>query len=138
MQISSKLMAMLQGFYFFTTAIWPFIRLPSFLFVTGPKTDIWLLYTVSTPLLVIGLVLLLAGLRNSVTLDLKLLAMASASGLILIDIVYSSNNTIADIYRYDAAAEIILLAGWAFAEVKGGEKRCSKMNLGEVWQKSNL
>lgn len=105
-------MSLAQGSYFFVTAAWPFIHLPSFLFVTGPKTDIWLLYTVSALLLVIGLVLLLAGYRNAVTREIGVLAAGSAVGLTLIDVYYSSTNTISDIYRFDAAGELLLLAGW--------------------------
>lgn len=31
-----------QGVYFGATGLWPILHLPSFLFVTGPKIDTWL------------------------------------------------------------------------------------------------
>ena len=112
MKFSWQLMAWLQGIFYVVTAAWPFVHLPSFLFVTGPKTDIWLLYTVAGLLLAIGSVLLLAAYRHAVTRELQVLAITAALVLIGIDLVYSTTNTISDIYRLDALAEAALIAGW--------------------------
>jgi hypothetical protein len=35
------LVALVQGVYFLLTGVWPIVHLPSFLAVTGPKTDLW-------------------------------------------------------------------------------------------------
>ena len=35
-----------EGVYFFLTGVWPVVHLPSFIAVTGPKRDLWLVRTV--------------------------------------------------------------------------------------------
>ena len=35
-----------EGVYFFLTGLWPVVHLPSFIAVTGPKRDLWLVRTV--------------------------------------------------------------------------------------------
>lgn len=109
----------LQGIYWSLTGIWPILHLPSFLWVTGPKEDIWLLYTVSLLILAIGLVLLVAGLRQRVTQEIKWLGIGSALSLIFIDVYYSQQDVIANIYLYDAAAEFILILLWLWAGKRG-------------------
>lgn len=111
--------ATLQGIYWSVTGLWPMVHLSSFLWVTGPKKDIWLLYTVSVLILVIGLVLLLAGLRRRVTPEIKGLGIGSALGLIFIDVYYSLQDVISDIYQYDALAEAGLILLWLWAGNKG-------------------
>src|SRR4051812_30893344 len=55
-----QIMAFIQGVYFFITGLWPIVHMPSFLFVSGPKTDLWLVKTVGILIVVIGSVLLAA------------------------------------------------------------------------------
>ena len=114
-----NLIALLQGIYWFITGIWPFINLGSFLWVTGPKEDIWLLYTVSVLIIVIGLLLLSTGIRHTVTREVKWTGIGSALGLTFIDVYYSQTNVISDIYLYDAAAELILIGLWLWAGQRG-------------------
>lgn len=114
-----NLIAILQGSFWALTGIWPMLHLDSFLWVTGPKKDIWLLYTVSILILVIGLVLLISGIRRTVTQEIKWLGIGGALGLTFIDVYYSSTNTIADIYRYDAIAEVGLAVLWLWAGQRG-------------------
>ena len=54
-----------QGLYFLVTAIWPLVHIASFMKVTGPKRDIWLVKTVATVIGAVGLALTLGGLRRS-------------------------------------------------------------------------
>lgn len=111
--------AILQGLYWLATGIWPFLHLPSFLWVTGPKEDIWLLYTVSVLITVIGAVLLLAGFRRRTTQEIKVLGIAGAAGLAGIDMYYALSDVIWDIYLLDAAGELILVLLWLWAGDKG-------------------
>ena len=108
-----RFMAAAQGLYYVATGAWPFIHLGSFLAVTGPKTDIWLVYTVSVLILVIGSVCLAAAYINRVTGEIILLAVGSALGLTGIDVVYVLRDVIDEVYLLDAAAEVILILGWA-------------------------
>lgn len=110
-----SLVAMLQGGYWLVTGIWPFLHLKSFVWVTGPKQDYWLLYTVSVLITVIGGTLLAAGLRKRVTQEIKGLGIASAAGLIGIDVYYALTDVIRDIYLLDAMAEAVLIILWLWA-----------------------
>lgn len=107
--------SILQGVYWFITGIWPFLHLRSFLWVTGPKEDIWLLYTVSVLITVIGGVLLAAGLQKNVTQELKWLGIASAAGLTGIDVYYAGTDVIWDVYLLDAAGELLLILLWLWS-----------------------
>ena len=52
--------ALAQGLYYAFTGVWPLISMSSFLAVTGPKTDLWLVNTVGILVLCSGLVIFLA------------------------------------------------------------------------------
>ncbi len=107
-----RFMAAVQGLYYVATGAWPFIHLASFLAVTGPKTDIWLVYTVSVLILVIGMVVLAAAWTNRVSGEVIVLAVGSAIGLTGIDVVYVLRDVISEVYLLDAIAEVLLIAGW--------------------------
>jgi hypothetical protein len=106
-------LAFAQGAYFALTGLWPLVSIGTFMKVTGPKTDVWLVKTVGVIVLAIGAVLLVAGARNAVTPEIYLLAIASAAGLAGIDVFYVTKRTIDRIYLIDAGAEVALIALWA-------------------------
>src|SRR5688500_5409338 len=89
----------------------------SFLRVTGPKTDLWLVRTVGLLILVIGATLALAGLRRHASLELAVLAIGGALALAAVDCVYVAAGRISRIDLLDAAVEIPLAvalgAAWA-------------------------
>ncbi len=105
-----KITALRQGLYYALTGVWPLISMPTFLAVTGPKTDLWLVNTVGILVLISGCAVFFAALRKAVTFEILLLACGSALGLCGIDITYVSVSRIAPVYLADAAAEIVLLA----------------------------
>ena len=107
--------ALMQGIYFFITGIWPLISMKTFLMVTGPKTDLWLVRTVGLLLAVIGAVLLYAQMTGTIHQPVIALAMGSALSLTIIEFVYVTKGVISPIYLGDAAIEIILLIGWSIA-----------------------
>ena len=100
--------ALAQGLYYMLTGVWPLVSMSTFLMVTGPKADLWLVNTVGILVLVSGLVIFLAALRKAVTMEILLLAAGSALGLCAIDIIYVAVGRIRPIYLADATAEIIL------------------------------
>ena len=104
-----------QGAYFLVTGIWPLVSIRTFMLVTGPKTDLWLVKTVGAVVGVIGAVLMVAGLRRQTVPEVPLLAVGSAAALTAIDIVYVAKGRIAPIYLLDAASEVALIGGWALA-----------------------
>ncbi|WP_266205103.1 hypothetical protein [Pontibacter kalidii] len=115
----ASLVATLQGAFWLVTGVWPFVHLESFVWVTGPKQDYWLLYTVGLLISVIGATLLAAGIRKQVTAEIKWLGVGAAAGLIGIDVYYALNDVIRDVYLLDAVAEATLIILWLWAGGKG-------------------
>jgi hypothetical protein len=106
------LVALIQGLYFFVTGVWPILSMRTFLAVTGPKTDLWLVKTVGVILAVIGAVLIYAQRSAQINPSLILLAIGSALGLAIIEFVYVAKRVISPIYLGDAFAELILIGWW--------------------------
>ena len=76
-----RLIFWLQGGYYLITGLWPLIHIPSFLWLTGPKTDLWLVKTVGLLAAVIGMVILAAVLRRRLLFEVLLLAGCAAGAL---------------------------------------------------------
>lgn len=105
-------LALAQGAFYFVTGMWPLLHLRGFLLVTGPKTDLWLVQTVGALLAVFGAVLFVAGRRNRVTSEWRLLAAGFALTLAAIDIVFVARDVISPIYLADAAVEVPIAIAW--------------------------
>jgi hypothetical protein len=116
---SASLLALVQGVFYGATGLWALVDLDSFMAVTGPKTDRWLVKTVGILVTVVGAVLLVAWRRGGVPLEIALLAVGSALSLATIDIIYVSNRTISPIYLLDAVAEVGLALAWVLAARRG-------------------
>ena len=110
-----SLVALVQGAYFFLTGVWPIVHIGSFLAVTGPKADLWLVKTVGAIVAVVGVVLLLAARSGRVTPEVVLLAIGSAAALGAVDVVYVAKRVIPKVYLLDAAAEAALMLAWGVA-----------------------
>ena len=106
------LAALIQGIYFFVSGIWPILHMGSFLKVTGPKTDLWLVRTVGIILAVIGAVLIFAQVNAEINTSLIILAMGSALGLAVVEFIYVAKRVISPIYLGDAFLELILIGWW--------------------------
>lgn len=106
------LLALIQGLFYFATGVWPILHMRSFLAVTGPKTDLWLVKTVGAMIAVVGAVMFWAGLEGAVTPQIVGLAVASAASLTIVDVNYVSKGTIDKIYLLDAAVETVLIVAW--------------------------
>jgi prepilin signal peptidase PulO-like enzyme (type II secretory pathway) len=116
-----KALALLQGLYYCITGIWPLIHIQSFQWITGPKTDIWLVHTVGVLVLIIGLVLTFSFFRRKVNSEPIMLAMGCNIGFILIEIIYVTQNVIWNIYLADALFQFILFILWISALIKHKE-----------------
>lgn len=106
------LLSLLQGIFYFVTGVWPLLHIESFIWISGPKYDIWLVETVGILLTVIGLVLFLAGINRRVNEETFLLAVGCAAGLTVVDLYYASIDRIWNVYMLDAVAESILIVLW--------------------------
>lgn len=103
--------AIIQGAYYFVTGLWPLFHISSFVEITGPKTDLWLVKTAGTLITAIGATLLFAA-QDTPDTSIIILGLLSALGLANIDIVYARRGTISKIYLWDAAAEVGLAVSW--------------------------
>jgi hypothetical protein len=113
-----KALLLSQGFYTFATAVWALIDIESFMVVTGPKTDIWLVKTVSVVLVPIGVSLILPAFFPSTFWQPFVIGALSAVGLAMIDFYYSSNDIISDIYFWDGILQCLFLLCWIFLLIR--------------------
>jgi len=104
----------IQGIYTFVTACWALVDIQSFMVVTGPKTDIWLVKTVALLLLALSLGYLAAWYRKSISLPLVIINLSSAAGLVFIDFYYPFNDIISSVYMLDGVVQVIFLSIWLY------------------------
>ncbi len=114
--MNSRGVAALQAGYYIGTGLWPLAHRRSFERLTGPKTDFWLAQTVGATVVAIGVGLAHAATgRRPVARELRTVAIGSAVGLALVDLVFVARGRIAPVYLVDAAAETALLVAWQTA-----------------------
>ncbi|MGG7466931.1 hypothetical protein ACVVIH_23155 [Chryseobacterium arthrosphaerae] len=100
-------------FYYLLTALWPFVHMESFMAVTGPKTDIWLVKTVSL-LLLPYILLILYAIKVRWSPFIAVTIILGCSGLAGIDFYYYLKGTIRGIYLVDFCLEVIFIVYWIF------------------------
>jgi hypothetical protein len=107
-----------HGLYILVTALWPLLDIKSFMEVTGPKNDIWLVKTVGVLLIPIVICLFSALFLETHPVPVILVGISCSAGLAVIDFYYTSNKTIRGIYAWDGVLEIIFLTGWVYLLIK--------------------
>lgn len=90
-----------QGGYYFITGVWPLVHLPSFLLLTGPKADIWLVKTIALMFIAIGSSL---WVRPS-----PVLSLISVAALAYAEVYYAGMGRISTVYLADAVVQVLLL-----------------------------
>jgi hypothetical protein len=103
-----------QATYILITGVWPLIDIESFMAVTGPKTDVWLVKTVGALLIPVSLAMFAHLFHNGDTEPLIVLGSFTALAFLCIDLYYTLTNVISEIYLADALVEFIFLIGWIF------------------------
>lgn len=101
-----------QSLYFVMTGIWPLIGLKSFMRITGPKTDTWLVRCVGALVTVIGTVIGVAGSQRQLDPSVVTLAVGASASLAAIDVVYSVSGRISKVYLLDAGINTLFVAAW--------------------------
>jgi len=109
---------LIHGSYYLITAIWPLIDIKSFMLVTGPKTDVWLVKTVGVLIIPIALCLFTCLLFKSSIYQTCVVAITSAVGLAIIDFYYSLIGVISKVYLADGCLEILFALAWLFVIVR--------------------
>lgn len=123
----------IQGIYYLMTGIWPVLDIESFIAVTGPKIDIWLVKTVGMLVFIIGAGFILTSLQRSANGAMTVVATACIIGFIVVDVGYVVQGVIHPIYLLDAVLQSVFLVLWSVALVRAfnysdfmdGEERAS-------------
>jgi uncharacterized membrane protein len=115
-----------QGVYYLVTALWPLFSLRTFIDVTGPKTDVWLVKTVGALLVVIGIVLIVGSNSEKTNANTICLGVLSALVLALIDIHYALRKVVRKIYLGEAVVELIFVFLWVGLFTFGNLARASQ------------
>jgi len=113
--MQSRHVALAQGIFYVGTGLWPVVHLRSFEAVTGPKVDKWLVRTMGGLIAAVGVSLIVGALERPPSRALRVLGIASALALGAADVVYAARRRISKVYLGDAAAEGVLVTGWALA-----------------------
>jgi hypothetical protein len=114
-----RALAGIQGAYYLATGVWPLVHMPSFLAVTGPKADLWLVQTVGALIAVIGLTLLVAACSGRITWEAILLGAGAALALGAVDVIFVTGDVIPPIYLADAGPEGVFALWWLAVAVRG-------------------
>ena len=109
-----KTVIWIQGGYTLLTALWAIMDIDSFMLVTGPKMDIWLVKTVSAVLVAIAVCLLSALAYQEVLLPIILLGGTAGLALAIIDFYYALRHVISGIYMLDGVAEVVFFLIWLY------------------------
>jgi hypothetical protein len=106
------LVARAQALYYIPFSIWGLVHIRSFQWVTGKKTDVWLVKTVCLLLISVGAVTGRAAQKDRVTPEIAQLGITSAASLTAIDIFYVAKGRIRWVYLLDALGNLLLIGGW--------------------------
>ena len=109
-----RVLLWVQGVYTALTTLWGLVDIDSFMAVTDPKTDVWLVKTVSAVLLALGLTLITYALVRSHTLPAIVLSGLTSAGLAIIDFYYSGRRVISPIHALDSVVEVLFALGWLY------------------------
>jgi hypothetical protein len=108
-----KTLVWTQSTYMLITAVWPLVDIKSFMVVTGPKTDIWLVKTVGALLIPVSLTLFYQSVSKE-KITAIILGGSTALAFMSIDFYYALNDTISDVYLADGFLQLIFFIAWLF------------------------
>lgn len=103
-------LAVAQGAFYLATGLWPLVSMRTFELASGPKVEKWLVKTMGALIAAVGGALLLQRRQTRAVMPLGMLAAATLGAS---DVVHASKGRIKRTYLLDAAAESMLLLGWA-------------------------
>ena len=118
-----RVLIRVQGIYTLITALWGLLHIESFMAVTGPKTDIWLVKTVAVLLIPICIPLFWGILHKTYHPLIALVSLCAAAGLAAIDFYYTANGTIKWIYALDGILELLFVLAWLLILAKNAGRK---------------
>ena len=101
-----------QSIYAFITGVWPLIDIASFVTITGPKEDIWLVKTVGAMLIPVSITLAAFTRINTSRVPAILLGGLTALVFAVIDFQYALAGVISNVYLLDGSLQVLFIAGW--------------------------
>jgi hypothetical protein len=104
----------IEAIYTLLTALWGLIDIDSFMQVTGPKTDVWLVKTVSVLLLPIAICFISGIYLKQNPLTIILVGLTTSVGLAAIDFYYTANDTIRFVYAIDGSLQLLFFTCWTY------------------------
>ncbi len=107
-----SVLLIVQSSYYLITALWPLIHIGSFMFVTGYKTDIWLVKTVGALLIPVSVTLASHIVFKTDHRAAILLGALSALSFMAIDFYYSLTGVISYVYLADGLIQLVFLFSW--------------------------
>jgi hypothetical protein len=110
----------LQGLYYFGPGLWAVFAMQSYESAHRLRSDYWLVKAHGLFLVLIGCVLILAGLRRVLALEIKLLALGMAAGFILASVMSAIRSRLAPIYALDLIFESGFVLFWAIVLASAG------------------
>lgn len=113
--MSAHAVAITQAAYYGLTGIWPLFSMNTFLKVTGPKVDLWLVRCVGLLIAVTALALFVAALYGEIGAAVRVLAVGDALALGVAETYYALRGKVSRIYLGDAVLEAGLIVAWALA-----------------------
>ena len=102
-----------QAVYYSVTGIWPLVSIRTFMMVTGPKHDLWLVKTVGLLITVVGITIGVGAFSQKIDLPVVVLALGSALALGFVDVWYSLRGVISKVYLVDGVLQALLIAAIA-------------------------
>jgi hypothetical protein len=105
--MKKKHISLLQALYYSITGLWPIADIHSFMAVTGPKTDIWLVKMVG--LLTVAIALAIVTNYKKHEKAMIQLGVYSATAYTAIDTYYSLTGVISKVYLSDAVVELVII-----------------------------
>lgn len=108
-----RVAARLQGAYYLVTGAWPLVHMRSFVALTGPKRDLWLVRSTGSMIAALGAGLLAESRGGRVAPSWALAGAIGCAGLAAVDLSPGPPRRISRMYLADAVIETGLLALWA-------------------------
>jgi hypothetical protein len=99
-----------MAIYYIITGLWPMVHMRSFILITGPKVDLWLVRCLALMITSSGILFALPFLSDAPpSHEVQLLAMLNAFSLFVIDFYYPLKKRISKIYMVDGVLQVIFL-----------------------------
>lgn len=98
-----------QGLYYFLSGLWPLMHMASFIAVTGPKTDLWLVKMVALLTVVTGAFLMWSASLRRLSAEILFIAVFFALSYASIDFYYSIKRVISPIYLADGGLQLAFI-----------------------------